>query len=162
MKRCALILTLLALASPTFAVWPPPIRLTDGPNENINPFFVDAKWGFPHTGLCFSCLAKKPHRRLGYLFPGDGNVRYPLVSAQDSYLPARLKPQTFCGRLLSAAQLCPGKLPWRQPKHPLFQLGGWRLGPSGLSHPGYLPGYRTKRLSPSLCGYCLGCMGEFS
>ena len=37
MKCCALILTLLALASPTFAVWPPAIRLTDGPNDNINP-----------------------------------------------------------------------------------------------------------------------------
>jgi len=37
MKCCALILTLLVLAFPTFAAWPPAIRLTDGPNENINP-----------------------------------------------------------------------------------------------------------------------------
>jgi len=43
MKRCALILTLLALASTSFAVWPTAVRLTDGPNENINPdiFVVD-------------------------------------------------------------------------------------------------------------------------
>jgi len=37
MKRCALILVLLTWASASFAVWPPAIRLTDGPNENINP-----------------------------------------------------------------------------------------------------------------------------
>jgi len=37
MKRCALILVLLAMAVSALAVWPPPIRLTDGPNENINP-----------------------------------------------------------------------------------------------------------------------------
>ena len=37
MKHCALILILLGLASTSFAVWPPAIRLTDGPNENVNP-----------------------------------------------------------------------------------------------------------------------------
>jgi len=31
------ILVLLACCLPTYAVWPPAIRLTDGPNENINP-----------------------------------------------------------------------------------------------------------------------------
>jgi len=49
MKRCALILTLLALASTSFAVWPTAVRLTDGPNENINPDFgmpdVPTPWG---------------------------------------------------------------------------------------------------------------------
>lgn len=37
MKHCALILVLLAWASACFAFWPPAIRLTDGPNDNINP-----------------------------------------------------------------------------------------------------------------------------
>jgi FlgD Ig-like domain len=37
MKRCVLILALLAMAAPALAVWPPAIRLTDGPNQNINP-----------------------------------------------------------------------------------------------------------------------------
>jgi hypothetical protein len=53
MKRCALILTLLALASPTFAVWPPPIRLTDGPNENINPFLSMQDGIFPTQDSVF-------------------------------------------------------------------------------------------------------------
>jgi hypothetical protein len=53
MKRCALILTLLALASPTFAVWPPPIRLTDGPNQNINPFLSMQDWEYPvYDNVC--------------------------------------------------------------------------------------------------------------
>ena len=38
MKRCALILVLLAMATPALAVWLPPVRLTDRPNQNINPF----------------------------------------------------------------------------------------------------------------------------
>jgi len=38
MKRCALVFVLLAMTAPALAVWPPPVRLTDGPNQNINPF----------------------------------------------------------------------------------------------------------------------------
>jgi len=37
MKRCALILTLLALVSASFAVWPPAQRITPGTNDNLRP-----------------------------------------------------------------------------------------------------------------------------
>jgi hypothetical protein len=53
MKRCALILFLLALAAPALAVWPPPIRLTDGPNQNINPFLSMQDYEYPiYDDIC--------------------------------------------------------------------------------------------------------------
>lgn len=53
MKHCALILVLLAMAAPALAVWPPPIRLTDGPNQNINPFLSMRDWEYPtYDNVC--------------------------------------------------------------------------------------------------------------
>jgi FlgD Ig-like domain len=37
MKRCALILVLLAMAAPALAVWPPAQRITTGPADNLYP-----------------------------------------------------------------------------------------------------------------------------
>jgi FlgD Ig-like domain len=47
MKRFILLLVLLAMAAPSFSVWPPPIRLTDGPNQNINPFLSMQDYEYP-------------------------------------------------------------------------------------------------------------------
>jgi len=47
MKRWLLIFVLLAMATPALAVWPPPVRLTDGPNQNINPFLSMQDYEYP-------------------------------------------------------------------------------------------------------------------
>ena len=53
MKRCALILVLLEMATPALAVWPPAIRLTDGPNQNINPFLSMQDYEYPlYDDIC--------------------------------------------------------------------------------------------------------------
>jgi len=60
MKRCALILTLLALASTSFAVWPPAIRLTDGPNDNINPDIFVPDQGTPMDTMVLVWQRSRP------------------------------------------------------------------------------------------------------
>ncbi len=47
MNRWLLVLVLLAMATPALAVWLPPIRLTDGPNQNINPFLSMQDYEYP-------------------------------------------------------------------------------------------------------------------
>jgi len=63
MKRCALILVLLAIAAPALAVWPPAQRITTGPNENVNPA-VTYHEGF--GGVDTICLVWQRSRSNGW------------------------------------------------------------------------------------------------
>ena len=62
MKRCALILVLLAWASASFAVWPPAQRITPGTNDNLHPALSYLDGFMPDT----ACLVWQRSRTSGW------------------------------------------------------------------------------------------------
>jgi hypothetical protein len=54
------VFVLIAFSLPAFAVWPPAIRLTDGPNENINPDIFVPEQALPHETLVLVWQRSRP------------------------------------------------------------------------------------------------------